>query len=427
MTVIWNSTWSRSLPMGQRCHPGFAGRIALASGRRRTAWARSVWFAAVGGVLLDRAGDLKRELVTFSQQKRYERAASQFLAQAGDGREAFDEHRLLMLWDVFVLEHPLADGRTVVEQFVESRPELPDDEREMLLGWRNVVQGPFEVQRRDGSALLAVNLVDELTYRVRSNVGPSVFRQMPRRSFLITRLVPVGDEWMLSGPTGVLRPAERDIAYQLALTMALQTPEAVFRNPAKLALAWEHQRADRERFIRFFGADLVVLPGEQAQERLDAYHEFCWDEVVRSRRSEGLPTPKRGCGPLVELPADMVESETVALIHDEVDGFGFYADFGLVAEAFADPNLVRRRRWREHVLAYLHDDSVEPMVLRRLADRDPGSASVVLRRVLKRPRFEWGRDGEKLLRELKPDYFARPPRPRVSPVSDRLAAFVDRR
>jgi Periplasmic binding protein-like domain len=34
--------------------------------------------------------------------------------------------------------------------------------------------------------------VDDLTYRVRSNMGTSVFRQMPRRSFLITRLVPVG-------------------------------------------------------------------------------------------------------------------------------------------------------------------------------------------------------------------------------------------
>ncbi|MFE7869884.1 hypothetical protein ACFUYE_05990 [Micromonospora humida] len=125
----------------------------------------------MGGVLLDRAGDLKRELVTFSQQKRFERVASQFLAQAGDGSAAFDEHRLLMWWDCFVLEHKLSDGRTVVEQFVESRPELPDDEREMLLGWRNVVQGPFEVQRRDGSALVVVNLLDELAYRVRSNVG----------------------------------------------------------------------------------------------------------------------------------------------------------------------------------------------------------------------------------------------------------------
>jgi hypothetical protein len=67
------------------------------------------------------------------------------------------------------------------------------------------------------------------------------------------------------------------------------------------------------------------------------------------------------------------------------------------------------------------------MVLRRLAERDPENANVVFRRLLKRPRFEWSRDGEEMLRKFKPGYYARPPRPRVSPVSERLAAFVAHR
>ena len=381
---------------------------------------------AVDAVLLDRAGELKRELVAFSQQPRYDRVASEVLARSDDGSEPLDEHRAMMLWDYFVLEHRLRNGRTVVEQFVEAHPELSEPEREMLLGWRDVVQGPFEVQGRDGPALIVVNLVDDLSYRVRSNMGSSVFRQMPRRSFLITRLVAVGDEWMLSGPTSVLRPAEHDVAYQLALELALRIPETVFRNPDKLALAWEQQRAERERFIRFFGTDLVVLPGEQAQERLNAYYAFSREEVLRST-ADAAPQRGRADGPSVELPEDFVESETVALIFDETDGLGFYAEFGLVEEAFADPDLVRRRRYREQVLSYLHDDSVEPMVLRRLADRDPDKASVLFRRLLKRPRFEWSRDGVDLLREAKADYFTRVPRPRVSPVGERLAAFASRR
>ena len=296
----------------------------------------------------------------------------------------------------------------------------------MLLGWRDVVQGPFEVQRRDGPALIMVNLVDDLTYRVRSNMGASVFRQMPRRSFLIIRLVPVGEEWMLSGPTSVLRPAERDVAYRLAFEMSMRTPEAVYRNPEKLAKAWEIQREDRQRFIGFFGADLVVVPGDQAQERLNEFHEFCRDEVLRTTPGAA----RRGgevAAPVVELPLDLVESETVALIYDEEDGLGFYAEFGLVEAAFADPDLVRRRRYREHVLSYLHDDSVEPMVLRRLADRDPDKASVLFCRLLKRPRFDWARDGEDLVRTAKAAYFAMVPRPRVSPVSERLATYAGRR
>jgi hypothetical protein len=184
---------------------------------------------AVDAALLDRAGELKRELLAFSRQPRYDRAFSEVLARHG-GSEVLDEHRLMMLWDYFVLEHRLRSGRTIVEQFVDAHAELSRQERELLLGWRDVVQGPFEVQRRDGPALIVVNLVDDLTYRVRSNMGTSVFRQMPRRSFLITRLVPVGEEWMLSGPTSVLRPAEREVAYRLAFEMSMRTPEAMHRD-----------------------------------------------------------------------------------------------------------------------------------------------------------------------------------------------------
>jgi hypothetical protein len=77
----------------------------------------------------------------------------------------------MLLWDCFVLEHKLANGRTVVEQFVAANPRLSETELEMLLGWQDVVQGPFDVLRRDGPALVVQGLVDELTYRVRSNMG----------------------------------------------------------------------------------------------------------------------------------------------------------------------------------------------------------------------------------------------------------------
>jgi hypothetical protein len=185
---------------------------------------RGAVLMAVDAALLDRAGELKREQVAFSQQPRYDRAFSEVLAQHGDGSGVLDEHRLMALWDYFVLEHRLRNGRTVVEQFVDAHADLSRQEQEMLLGWRDVVQGPFEVRRRDGPALIVVNLVDDLTYRVRSNMGTSVFRQMPCRSFLITRLIPVGEEWMLSGPTSVLRPVERDVASRLAFEMSLRTP-----------------------------------------------------------------------------------------------------------------------------------------------------------------------------------------------------------
>ena len=373
--------------------------------------------------LVERAGELKRQLVKFSQQPRYDRAFAAMLAGHGDAAAMEDEGQAILLWDSFLLEHRLRDDRTVVEQFVDARRDLSPEDRHMLLGWRDVVSGVFEVQHRDRDALTLVNLVDDLTYRTRSTAGPSVFRRTPKRSFLLARLVAVGDEWVFSGPMSVLRPAERKVAAQLALDMSLRSPEAVYRNPEKLARAWELQRQERQRFIRFFGTDLVVVPGEQAQRRLDEFYAFRLQEILHehpevAHRAKGTPAP------VIELPPELVDAETVASVYDEDGGLDFLAEYGLVADAFADPDLLRRRRYRETVLAYLHDDSVAPMVLRRLAGRDPDKASTVFRRLLKRPRFDWARDGEELLRSLKPDHFARPPLPTVTPVSERLSAYA---
>lgn len=53
----------------------------------------------------------------------------------------------------------------------------------------------------------------------------------------------------------------------------------------RLARAWEHQRADRSRFVPFFGSDLVVVQGKQAQDRLLAYKAEYFNRVPRPRVS----------------------------------------------------------------------------------------------------------------------------------------------
>ena len=65
-----------------------------------------------------------------------------------------------------------------MENFISAHPELAEADRQMLPGWRDVVEGVFEIRERDGEAIIAVNLIDELTYRVYSNVGPVALASM---------------------------------------------------------------------------------------------------------------------------------------------------------------------------------------------------------------------------------------------------------
>ncbi len=205
--------------------------------------------------LVERSGDLKRDLLALARGPRFGRALQRALAERFGRGVVADEGELFNFLDHFILQRRQPDGRTVLEHFVEEHPELPEAERAMLLGWREVLEGIFEVQGHDEVALIVENLIDELPYRVRSNMGPAVFAQMPVGSYMIGRLVPVADEWLISGATSVLAASRRAEAYSTAANIAARMPSLVFRNPAKVEQGWELQREERRQFIDFFGAD----------------------------------------------------------------------------------------------------------------------------------------------------------------------------
>jgi hypothetical protein len=363
--------------------------------------------------LLERAGDLKGELVEFASRPRFSHAFRSAVRKRFGPVVVADEGELIDFMDWFVLQHRLPDGRTVVEHFTAARRDLPEAERLLLLGWRDVVEGVFEIGRRDGPALLALNLIDELTYRMRSNRGHMVFGAMPKGHFMVGRLVPIGDEWMLSGAQNLLPGSALKPILGMATKLSLGRPELVFRNPEKLAQGWELQRWDRERFVDHFGTDLVVIGGSELADRLDAYWRWRTRQTTDGELPDGFPPHT----PRFELPDDLLEAATVGLIYDEVEGLTFLAEFALVEAVFADPRLLADREHRSVVLGYLHEGSVSPLPFRRLAQRDAAKASEVFRRLLKKPSFCWERDGEPLMRRRKAAFFARPVLPRVIPAS----------
>jgi hypothetical protein len=269
----------------------------------------------------------------------------------------------------------------------------------------NFVEGLFEVERIDGAALLAVNLIDELTYRIRSNMGAGIFESMPPGTFLIVRLVPVLDEWLISGSVATY-PAE--LAEQLlpvAADQALKHPEAVFRNPRLLERGWELQRQDRSKFLEFFGADLVVLTGTEYQARMKEFRQDQMSDSAAAQRDD----------------LELADAESVGLIYDEDEGLGLFTDFARFQRVFEDPDLLDDPDYAEIVLIYLADDTGSLAPFRRCAERWPGGADQVFARVLGQPDFSWPKDGETLLRSVKAEYVDRQPRPGFVPIGSRLA------
>jgi hypothetical protein len=94
--------------------------------------------------LIERSAELKRDLVDFACSPRLERTLAAAMLEAG--LDELEKADAISTIDWFALQYRMRDGRTVVDRFVASRPDLDAADREMLLGWRDPVEGIFEIR-----------------------------------------------------------------------------------------------------------------------------------------------------------------------------------------------------------------------------------------------------------------------------------------
>ncbi|MGW1001277.1 hypothetical protein [Streptomyces sp. NPDC002520] len=378
--------------------------------------------------LIERSAELKGQLVAFGQSARFDRWLTPVLLEAAGPERQLDEGEAIRIIDHFILRYRLPDGSTVVDRFVAGRKDLTAVDRAMLLGWRDPVEGIFEIQRKEKDAVVLLNLVDDLEYRTYSNAGRAAFRRVSKGSFLHTCLVPVhsaGGAWLVSGAMSSYPKSSATEIAQAAIRLATCRPELVFRNPVKIEQGWQQMREDRAEFVQFCGGDELVLPPAEAEDLLNAYYRHRQEAAVagqpdraRGRRLPGLDLP------FFELPGELADVDSIGVIYDEVDGLNFYADYGMLRELFANPALAGRRQHQDLLRTYLREESIAPLPIRRLAAAHPEAADAVFRKLLRNPGFTWSEHGEALLRRRKPWYYANEPRPGVSVIGDRLSALA---
>jgi hypothetical protein len=319
-----------------------------------------------------------------------------------------------------------AGGLAAVERFIGAHRGLTKADRDLLLDWaENSVRGVFEIQRgaeaRDPQtgAVTALNLVDDLDYQI-YGLG-----DVPANGFFATTLLPLADDdsaWLASGDeVGYPRADARQVA-RLAIDLATREPDLVFRNQQKVAEGWIYLRRDREEFIAYFGRDELVLPTLEAEGRLNAYYRMRRDSAL-SARGRHRAVSDTGETTFV-MPDGFFEFDTVGIIYDEFDGFVVVPEYGMLRAMFADASLAADPLHANVLRAYLREDSIPPLPLRRMAEAYPANVDAVFRRVLGNRNFSWKNNGGGLLRKRKPGYYAAEPTPGVAVLSDRVMALA---
>jgi hypothetical protein len=307
-----------------------------------------------------------------------------------------------------------AGGLAGIDRLIAASRNRAD--RELLLDWAaDPVRGVFEVTQTDATAVTVLNLVDDLDYRVYG------LAQAPPGAFITGTLLPLADDdsaWLASGAeTFHGRHDARQVA-RLAIEMATREPELVFRNEEKVKQGWDHMRRDRAEFLAFFGSDELVLPTAEAEGRLNAYYRRRRDAALAAR-GRHRAVSETGETTFV-MPEGFFEFRTVGIIYDETDGFVVVPEYGMLRAMFANPALAADRAHADVLRAYLREDMIPPLPLRRLAAAFPDTVDAVFRRVLGSKNFIWIQNGPGLLRKRKPAHYGREPLPGVAVLSDRV-------
>jgi hypothetical protein len=329
-----------------------------------------------------------------------------------------------------------AGGLAAAERFLSTERGLGRADRDLVLDWAgNSVRGVFEVRaiaRRDsaGEAAIALNLVDDLDYRVYglgiapAPGGPGNGAPEPGCFFAGT-LLPLAEDdsaWLAAGdeigyPKADARPVAR-----LAIDLATREPDLVFRNQEKATQGWAYMRRDREEFVAFFGGDELVLPTLEAEGRLNAYYRMRRESALAAR-GRHRAVSDTGETTFV-MPEGFFEFDTVGIIYDELDGFVVLPEYGMLRAVFTDPSLAADPAHANVLRAYLREDTIPPLPLRRMAAEFPGNVDAVFRRVLGNRAFTWNQNGTGLLKKRKPGYYDAEPTPGVAVLSDRVMALA---
>jgi len=337
------------------------------------------------------AGEVKRQLVDFARTPPFERHLRRI------ARELTKRHPDTPDLDVTAVEHLLFefrydDGSTVVDRFV-TRSGVRRDVEAMARGFLDGYLGFFELVTDVGSGVESFSVrccLSDLEHLV----VPTLSEGIPELSagpFLAGRLIPVaGTElWTLSGTHEVLPATSRQVVADATAEMALQAPWLTHRNPDYLAKALAQVEATHERFLARHGSDLVLVEAS-------ALSGLYADVIVGDGLDPTAAESSRALARRTVEDSELVHGGPVLVHSHPVAGLGFYQSYPPVARALtagADAGSADLRVLRD----YLNDPGIPAWALRRIVTKHLPTAEAALATAIRRPDFNWVRDGEQLL------------------------------
>lgn len=377
---------------------------------------------------LERIGDIKGVLIEFTRNPEFEEdfnmAKLEYFKEEKEPGD-MEKEKWISFLDWYTLEWQSEVESTFPDRFVETHGDLMSrDVREMILGWRDVVDGIFEVKGQRSDRYHMKNLINEREYMVYPTASMTDASLFEIGNFINARITPVGDFHTFSGVVAKIpcdgSDKERGDIYRFAFKTQTRYPRKAFKdNDKRLKASMELLQKSYNDFIDYFGTDELMGAGwEMAQK----YKDFLRYGVFEKRdRETGLSMAEkheRKFGetyrlPPVNFPETLLEQSGVGMLFDPAQGISFLEEYDSFVDIFSNPDthiggLIRKSEVEDVIIGYLESDSITDIPFRNMAERFPDNFARVIEYVLNWERFSVNMIDELMLK-YKPQTFDKLP------------------
>ncbi|MBD2604499.1 hypothetical protein H6G81_08135 [Scytonema hofmannii FACHB-248] len=392
-------------------------------------------------VILERSHELKLALTDFVVDAEGELAtALETYAAEQSRRGSGDSKQQDFIIDSFVIEGKVGD-KTPLDLFLDSHPDLPDTERNLIRSWQRSFIGLFAVVQILPDGFELVNWLTEKHYIVKPTDAITIQETLRFKvgEIFLTRIAPLNDtEWMFFGSHTLLGKLGKP-----KLAVAIGNFKDNYKNnlygdaPDLLEEAWLSVEKYHQEFVDFFGSDEITLSGYQLNKKIVEFQELMTekrlteagidtsksfaeaaeaagideeeikaaaeelgaDSKVVSQVFNNKSANNKMVMPKVDLPAELRKAEQVTALSHPRWGQMFLPTYGkLKALLSAD---VQNIEGSEKLIRYfLEDKSINAFVWYRLAEQYPTQLEKVLQSYLQRPDFALEGDLKPLLQEF---------------------------
>lgn len=376
--------------------------------------------------LMDKSAELKAALVAYATSPGFKKrlaARVESLSGTGLSREnAIYEAIESVVYDRGPGAEPLID------RFLRTNKSLGAQDRAIYESWRDhAVFGIFKVIEHQAERMMLRNLIDELDYPTYSSLGSEAISPVTTNGYVMTRIVPIGNVFTLSGTTKNFGPQDTVAALGMAAKLLSLDPSLPFRNPAKLAKAAAMVANQHRIFTELFGATMIIGTGAQMIEGYRTFLSTCNQESAPD--SDDAQHPARDgadLAPDASFPTGFARLQGVRLTHHPVKGAVFLVDYDVLEAAHATPPGDAQAPGATVLRGYLEDSQIPAFVLTALAEAHPATVDELYKVALGLPGFSWQHDGAAVLRKYKSAVIDRDQMPRMAMVPPHLAqAFAN--